>query len=527
MNLREWKDKRARVLREAEQLRGENGAFSSDEDRAAFDAKMREIDEIDATIRKLEAEGNPHLTPAPMRNAEELRAQAQREERERVAEIQRMVRRARVAQSVADTLIEEGTSIDDARARVLDEIATASEARGPQGPSGVQMGEDADDKWRRGVAAWLFSKAGVATMIRQVMKANPEHPDFANLALDPSEFRGLSLMELARESLQRRNVSVRGLDKMRIVDLAVRAPGANTTSDFVVALENVLHKTLLAAYSLMPDTWRRFCATGSVSDFRAHPRYRTGYLGRLSKLGQSSEYTNKAIPDAVKEAIAADTYGNILSLSRQAIINDDMGVFSRVAVQLGRAAALSIELGVYDLLVENGGLGPLMGDGNPLFDASHNNIGTGSDLTVSGIDGDRVVMATQMDPSGNEFLDLRPAALVLPIGLGGHARVINEAEFDTDRVNATTTNRFLVPNKVRGLFREIVDTPHLEGTRRYLFADPGMMPVIEVAFLDGVQEPFLEMREGWRTDGVEWKERHDFGIAAVETRGAVTNAGTP
>jgi hypothetical protein len=111
--------------------------------------------------------------------------------------------------------------------------------------------------------------------------------------------------------------------------------------------------------------------------------------------------------------------------------------------------------------------------------------------------------------------------LLLPIGLGGLARVINSSQYDTDIV----ANKFLVPNKVVGLFRGVVDTPRLTGTRRYLFADPALMPTIEVAFLDGVQEPFLEMQEGWRVDGTEWKVRLDYGVAAVEFRGAETNAG--
>jgi len=84
----------------------------------------------------------------------------------------------------------------------------------------------------------------------------------------------------------------------------------------------------------------------------------------------------------VKESISATTKGNIVSLSRQAIVNDDMGIFSRIAAQLGRAAALSIEMDVYDLLALNAGLGPLMNDGLTLFHATHLNIGTGAALSV-------------------------------------------------------------------------------------------------------------------------------------------------
>jgi len=161
-----------------------------------------------------------------------------------------------------------------------------------------------------------------------------------------------------------------------------------------------------------------------------------------------------------------------------------------------------------------------MNDGSSLFHATHNNIATGAALGVAGLDTDRVTLASQKDPSGNEILDLRPAVLVIPIGLGGDARVFNEAVYDPD-----TANKLQKPNKVRGLFRDIVDTPRLTGTRRYLFADPSIAPTLEVSFLDGNDTPFLDNQQGWRIDGVEWKVRLDYGVAGVDYRGAVTNAG--
>ena len=77
----------------------------------------------------------------------------------------------------------------------------------------------------------------------------------------------------------------------------------------------------------------------------------------------------------------------------------------------------------------------------------------------------------------------------------------------------------------RGLFRDVVDTPRLTGTRNYLFADPSEAPVIEVAFLDGNQEPYVEQQAGFTVDGTQYKVRLDFGVAAIDYRGAVTNAG--
>lgn len=429
------------------------------------------------------------------------------------------------AHKAAAEAIENDTKVDDFRASMFEGLATAGEKRGPKpigGGPDIQAGEAEHEKRVKGISAALWKRAGVDTTIRNAAKAKPDHPAFQNLEFDPGEFRGLSLLEHARRDLARTRPGFgEGKNAMETAGAFLNAAGiGQTTSDFAIALENALNKTLLAAYAVAPETWRLFCKVGTVSDFRPHNRYQRGYLTRLQEIKESGEFKNKEIPDAAKEVQQALTYGNILVLSRQAIVNDDMGVFNDLAVTLGMAAGLSIELGVFDLLKENSGLGPTMVDTKTLFHADHGNINaTGSALSVAGLDADRVVMATQTDSAGAVYLDLRPAALVLPIGLGGEARVINAAEFDHDGT------KLQKPNKVRGLFRDIADSPHLTGTRRYMFADPTIAPVVEVAFLEGEQDPFMEMENGWRIDGVEWKIRHDFGIRAISYRGCVTNAG--
>ena len=113
-----------------------------------------------------------------------------------------------------------------------------------------------------------------------------------------------------------------------------------------------------------------------------------------------------------------------------------------------------------------------------------------------------------------------PQLLLVSLALGGTARVINASEFDPD-----TANKLNRPNMARNLFADIVDTPRLSGTRRYLFADPAIAPVIEVAFLDGVQDPYLEVQDGFDVDGARYKVRLDYGVGAIDYRGAVTNAG--
>jgi hypothetical protein len=359
-------------------------------------------------------------------------------------------------------------------------------------------------KFQDGVVACLLARSGKGTAEdRERAKASGLH--------------NMSLMEHAKASLQRAGIDFSSMPVQEVATAAL----TQTSSDFPVLLENAMHKALQAAYDVAPDTWSRWCAVGSVSDFRPHNRLRAGSIGNYSVVNEAGEYENKTIPDAEKSQITADDRGAIINVTYKMLIDDDLGAFMGLAANLGRAGARTIEAAVYAALLENGGLGPTMADGNPFFHASGSNINTtGSALTVAGIDADRVVMGSQKDVGGNDYLDLMPATLLVPLSLGGTARVVNNSEFDPD-----ANSKLQRVNSVRGLFRDIVDTARLSGTRRYLFADPSVAPAIEVAFLNGEQAPMLMMEDSFNSRGVRWRATLDFGVAGIDRRGAVTNAG--
>ena len=404
-----------------------------------------------------------------------------------------------------DVLADPALTVEQIQARLLTEVGKNASPANPQnaGPR-IEIVADEGDKRRDAIVAALMVRAGVETdvAVRASMSTNP--------------FRGHKLLDVARASLQRAGIKTDGMGQREIVAAAF----TQSTSDFPVLLETAMHKSLQTAYARAALTWNRFCATGSVSDFRAHSRYRVGSFGSLDAKNELGEFVNKSIPDGEKSTITAGTKGNIINLSREAIINDDLGAFVGLAASLGRAAARTVEVDVYALLALNAGLGPVMSDTKTLFHSDHYNIGTAGALGVTSLEDARVKMASQLDVSRNDYLDLRPAVLLVPMSSGGTARVLNAAEYDPD-----TANKLQKPNMVRGLFRDVVDTPRLSGTRFYAFADPTEAPVLEVAFLDGVQEPFLEQQDGFDVDGSRWKVRLDYGVAAIDFRGAVTNAG--
>lgn len=367
---------------------------------------------------------------------------------------------------------------------------------------------DEADKRREAVTASIMARAAIPEADGKV-RSTAGNP-----------YRGHSLMDLARDCLVRAGVRTDGMTKMEIVGAAF----TQSTSDFPVMLENVMHKTLQSSYAIAADTWRRFCATGSVSDFRAHNRYQIGSLGDLVAVNELGEFQNKSIPDGRKQSVIVGTYGDIINLSRQAVINDDLGAFVGLAQARGRAAARTIENTVYATLALNGGEGPALSDGAAIIDATHGNIATVLDKpTVLSIENMILKMAAQKDVSGNDYLDLRPEIMLLPIGLELTARILNTATFDPAATLSTKNTN--TPNPYQGYFSDIIGTPRLSGNRWYVFANPSIAPVLEVSFLDGVQEPQMEMEQGFTVDGARWRTRLDFGVSGVGYEGIVSNVG--
>lgn len=407
----------------------------------------------------------------------------------------------------AECLADPALTVEQAQAKLLARIGGgAGPINDPAVTTSVQAGADETDKLRERGVQMLLARAGMLSgeADQQARQGNP----FANA----------SLIAMAERSLVRAGVNTRSMDREEI---ARRALAIQTTGDFPVLLENALHKMVLAGYRLTPFTWTRFCAVGSLADYRPHPRYHLSSFSDLKIVNEAGEYENGVLGDGAKETIQGARKGRILQITPEVLVNDDVGAFARIAQALGQAAGRTIEKDVYALFALNSGAGPTMNDSQPLFHSTHGNIASsGGAPSVTLFDAARQQMGAQMDPGGNDYLDIVPAIWIGPQSLRGAAVGVNEAEFDDD---ATKNQRR--PNISRGLVRDIVDSPRLSGKPWYMFADPAIEPVFEVAFLNGVQTPTLEQESNFRTDGLSWKVVHKYGVGAVGWRGAVKNAG--
>ncbi len=435
---------------------------------------------------------------ASVKDADKIHAEAVKAERNRVSEITSLCDKHGMDAEFRGACIRDGIDALAAGKRILEAKYEATKGLPPNGGVSVSVGADESEKRIEAASEWLVMRAG----IKKYDSANP--------------YRGMTIENIARDVLEHNGVRTMGMGREAIIKAAI----THSTSDFPNIFENALHKTMLGAFEVAAPIWNRVARTSSLSDFRPHIRYRPGSFSDLLPVAENGEYLDGTMGDAQRETIQAIRKGRILNVSREMLINDDMSVFTDVATYLGQAAARAPDKDLIALLASNG---PTMSDGNPLFHASHGNIaGTAATPTIDAFEAARVLMAEQTDPSGNDFLDIRPAIWLGPMSIGGQARSTNAAEY-----NDESQKNQRRPNVSRGLVRDIVDTARLSGTTAwYLIADPAVAPTFEVGFLDGVQVPQLEMDESFRSDGIAWRIRYEYGVAAIDWRGIVRNAGT-
>jgi ATP-dependent protease ClpP protease subunit len=410
-------------------------------------------------------------------------------------------------------------TIEAVQQQVLNRLGGRAEPARPAGGGSVEPGVDEGQRLREAGVSYLMARAGLLP-VAEAERARQGNP-----------YLNCSLVGMAERSLIRAGINTREMDRERICAVALNpsrygfghVQGAQTTSDFPILLENTLHKMLLAGYRLTPFTWSRFCATGTLSDYRPHPRYHLSSFSDLAGVNEHGEYQLGTLGDGSKETIQGSRKGRLLGITPEVLVNDDLGAISRPVIVLGQAAGRTIEKDVFALFALNSGDGPTMSDGHPLFDATNHHNSAGSTApTAAAWDVARQAMGSQKDPGGNDYLDISPAIWLGPLSLGTQARVVNTSEFNPDD---SKNQKYAPPNTSRGMVRDVIDTPRLSGTAWYLLADASSEPVFEVAFLNGVQTPTIEQEVNFKSDGLTWKVSHRYGVGAVGWRGIQRNPG--
>jgi len=434
---------------------------------------------------------------ADMPDTEAVATRAREVERDRVSTIYDLANRLNLERGFAEDLVKRGISVDESRRLILDQVATKSDETRTFGQVSVPLGGRDELVTRRdAVANALLHRYS---------------PTLFPLEDAARQYRGMTLLELARESLGNAGVNTRGLSRDEVATRAL-----HSTSDFPEILSAVTNKTLRQAYDAYPRTFALFCRQVLATDFKAMHRVQLGEAPQLLEVGESGEFKRGTLGES-KESYKVKTYGRVVAITRQTLINDDLDAFTRIPAMYGNSIAQLESDVVWGIITSN----PAMADGTALFHANHRNLaGTGAALDVTSVGAARAAMAKQTGLDKKTVLNIRPAFLIVPASLELKA----EQLVAQNLVPAQSGN--VVPQSIRTLAP--ISEPRLDAaseTAWYLAASPNQIDTIEYAYLEGQQGAYIETRNGFDVDGVEIKCRLDFGAKAIDWRGLYKNPG--
>lgn len=413
---------------------------------------------------------------------------AMEQERKRTSEITAMFRDFDV--EGADEAIVLGKSVEEARAMVMDQL------RARNAGVSVKMGEAESDKFRAAAQDAVLMAAGIPV---------------AEPAAGAQELRGYSMIEMARESLRRESDSTVNFgDNMELARAAI-----NSTSTFPAIMSNLANKSVMVGFNEAETTYQIWAGKGSNRDFKEAARVALSEAGNLELVPEGGQFQQDSFGEASARTKVA-TYGKLFSLTRQAIINDDLGLFSKIAIKYGSAAKRLVNKMVYAQLTGN----VKMQDNVALFDSKHGNVaGTGEALSVKAIAKAITAMRRQKGITGEATLNITPKYLVVPPELEVTAYQIVNSTAAVDGVNSGVVNPY------KGRFIVVADAELTDPDAWYLVADATQHDTIEVTYLNGVETPRLETRQGFDVDGIEYKVAFDCGVSALDFRGLYKNAG--
>lgn len=448
-------------------------------------------------------ENKSSVTDTDIQNAHKAGVAA---ERARQSDIKaRFGRFADSHRALLDACIDDLTcTAEAASVKLLAKLGEGSEPLAPR----VSITRDSRDAFLEGAGKALEARVGLGA--REI----------------GNEYNGKDLSAIAEKALNIAGISTTGLTRDGV---ARKVLAVHTSSDFPNLLSVTAGKVLRNAYDNFPDTWSTFAAAGSVSDFKVHPRIQLGSFGNLATIPEGSEYTYGTTAENYENASAV-TKGRAIALTRQMIVNDDLGGFNRRAAIMGRSAKRTVNTDVYAFLTSGASnRGPTSIDTGQYFNATaattaggHANLtSTGTAISVASLGVGRTLMRRQKDNTNTETLNIQPSVLVVPVGKEDLARELLSSTTDFSSSNANK------PNIYRNAFT-VVSDPYLDGisaTAWYLFANPADVAAFEVVFLDGNQTPFVDDMIDFDTDAMKFKIRLDYGVAIGDWRAGYMNVG--
>jgi len=327
-------------------------------------------------------------------------------------------------------------------------------------------------------------------------------------------FRGMSLLRMAEEVIASSGVNVRGMAATEIAERAL-----HTTSDFPALMGSTLNRRLRAAYEENQPSYQRWARRApNAPDFRNIDVIQMSALPDLLKVNEGGEFKYGTASDG-KVTYAVTTYGRIIGVTRQTLINDDLRALERLTTGFAGSASRLENRTVYAVLTSN----PTFADGKALFHADHGNLASaGAAISAASLGAGRTRMRLQKGLQGEE-LNLAPAHLIVPATQEQLAYQFTSAQFVPAK--STDVNEFRAGGRtsVEPIVEAILDG--VSTTAWYLAASNSQVDTVEYSFLEGAEGVQMSSRIGFTVDGIELKASLDFAAAAIDWRGLDKNPG--
>ncbi len=306
----------------------------------------------------------------------------------------------------------------------------------------------------------------------------------------------------------------------------VRLQEANEviTSTFSYLLGTSMNKRLLKDYQAWPSEWQKFCTVTPIKDFKLQTRVRLGAFGALATVAEDGPYVNATLSDT-QATYTPTKRGNLVSVSRETIINDDLYAIKQIPGKLAVAAAFTLAEFVYTMLAANGSA---IYDSYKLFDITHHvntgiataNLGTanqGTALASSAMQTAVTAMRRQLN-AASKPIGLKPRFLIVPPELEWTAMVVTKSA-------GAPGGSYNDINPMLG-YCEVMVAPQISSATYWaLVADPRVIDTIEIGFVGGQMNPQLFIQDqplfgnNFTNDMITYKVRHEYGGAVADYRG--------
>ena len=425
---------------------------------------------------------------------DETAKRALEDERKRVSEIIDLCKGLDVD---SEKFIKENTSVDEVKSLVIEDLKKKSSPVSTRQTVNASVLEDEEDRFRAMAVDGLLMRGGV---------------QLDNAKEGAEKFAHSSLRTIAEECLSRTGDSAYQSVRFMSSDEIYTELGRqyfNPTAAFPAILDSVAKKAVVETYKKVPTTFGEWVTIGSKSDFKEDTdhEYVINTLGEFEEVPESGELKHGTIQTEQLPTSKLKTYGKQFTMSRQAFIDDNIGVITRMPALYAAQAKKTLDKMVYAVVFNNGKIF----DGNNLFDdAKHaNHLATGTAPTRESLQKMITKLSSQKDQFG-EAIYATPEFVIVPTSYQFdlytilHSALVPENNSNAPVLNALAKDKacpwFLVANKMTA------------GS-------------VGVNFLDGKQEPTIRRMETAGQLGFIWDVYLDAGIYVKDYRGIVRNDG--